>query len=86
MERVAGIPTARLHTSMKASFGCAIGMVSVEGRKAIDLENFLLEKYRIHTVAINWENMHGLRVTPNVYTSLKDLDLLVKGIGEFARS
>jgi selenocysteine lyase/cysteine desulfurase len=86
MKGVSGIPKIRLHTSMKAGFGCAIGMVSVEGRSPADLEKFLLEKYRIHTVAIDWENIHGVRITPNVYTSTKDLDLLIKGIGEFARS
>ena len=43
-----------------------------------------MEKYRIHCVAINWENIHGARITPNVYTSIADLDLLVQGIKEIA--
>ena len=69
---------------MKPGFGCAIGMVSVEGKKPSELENFLFEKYRIHTVSIEWENIKGVRVTPNVYTSLKNLDLLVEGIERFS--
>mgnify|MGYP006180330497 CR=1 FL=1 len=40
----------------------------------------LFTKYKIHTVAINWENIHGVRVTPNVYTSLQDLDKLVRAL------
>ena len=39
-------------------------------------------KYKIHTVAIDWENIHGTRVTPHVYTSTKDLDRLVKAVRE----
>jgi selenocysteine lyase/cysteine desulfurase len=84
MEKVKNIPKVKLGTSMKPGFGCAIGMVSVEGKKPSELENFLFEKYRIHTVSIEWENIKGVRVTPNVYTSLKNLDLLVEGIERFS--
>jgi hypothetical protein len=58
----------------------------VEGKKVGDLDNFLLEKYHVHTVGIEWENIHGVRVTPNVYTTLKNLDVLVEGITAFAKS
>jgi len=37
-------------------------------------------------VGIEWENLHGVRVTPNVYTLTSDLDLLVDGIQQFAKS
>jgi hypothetical protein len=43
-------------------------------------------KYKIHTVGIEWENLHGIRVTPNVYTLTENLDLLVEGIQRFAAS
>jgi selenocysteine lyase/cysteine desulfurase len=86
MNQVADLPNVKLHTSLKPGFACAIGMVSINGRSPQDLEKFLLNNYKIHTVAIDWENIHGLRVTPNVYTTTKNLDLLVKGITEFARS
>ena len=52
--------------------------------KPEDIDTQLYDKYRIHTVGINWENVHGVRVTPNVYTTIKDLDLLVKAITEIA--
>ena len=71
---------------MKPGYACAIGMVSVEGKKAAEFENFLLDKYKIHTVAIEWENLKGIRITPNVYTSTQNLDLLVEGISKFAKS
>ena len=44
----------------------------------------LFNKHRIHAVAIDWENIHGVRVTPHVYTSTKDLDRLVTAIRELA--
>lgn len=84
MERVQDLPGIKLNTSPNPRWGCAIGNVAVSGRKPEELDQFLLSKYKIHTVAINWENIHGVRITPNVYTTTKDLDKLVRGIRDFA--
>lgn len=59
---------------------CAIANVAVEGKKPEEVAGALFSKYKIHTVAINWESIHGVRVTPNVYTSLQDLDKLVRAL------
>jgi len=85
MSQIKDIPKVKLGTSMKPGFGCAIGSVRIEGKKPYKLESFLFDKYKIHTVAIEWENIKGVRVTPNVYTSKKNLDLLVEGIEQFAK-
>lgn len=63
---------------------CAISNIAIAGVKPADVANTLHSKYKIHTVSIDWENIHGVRVTPHVYTSTKDLDRLVKAIGEIA--
>jgi len=85
MEKVKDIPKVKLHTSLLPQWGCAIGNVSVEGKKPGELDAFLLEKYKVHTVGIEWENIKGVRVTPNVYTTAKNLDVLVEGITAFAQ-
>jgi selenocysteine lyase/cysteine desulfurase len=84
-DKVKNIPKVKLHTSFNPKFGCAIGNVSVEGKKPEELDIYLMEKYKVHTVAINWENIHSIRVTPNVYTTTKNLDLLVDGINAFTK-
>jgi len=84
-EKVKNIPKVKLHTSFSPKWGCAIGNVSIEGKKPEELDNFLLTNYKVHTVGINWENIHGVRVTPNVYTTTKNLDVLVDGITAFAK-
>ncbi len=84
-ERVKNIPKVKLHTSFNPKYGCAIGVVSIDGKKPSELDSFLLDKYKIHTVGIEWENIKGVRVTPNVYTTTKNLDLLVEGIERFAK-
>lgn len=85
MEKVKDIPNVKLHTSLNPKWGCAIGMVSIDGKKPGELDSFLFNNYKIHTVGIEWENIHGVRITPNVYTTAKNLDVLVDGITTFAR-
>lgn len=85
MEKVKNVPKVKLHTSLNSKYGCAIGMVSIDGKKPGDLDNFLFNNYKIHTVGIEWENIHGVRITPNVYTTTKNLDVLVEGITTFAK-
>lgn len=86
MSKVKDLPKVKLGTSVKPGFGCAIGLVSIEGKKASQLDSFLFDNYKVHTVGIEWENISGVRVTPNVYTSTKNIDVLVEGIEKFAKS
>ena len=86
MTAVKDIPKVKLYTSMKPGFGCAIGVVGVEGKPPGELDNFLFTEYKIHTTTINWENIRGARITPNVYTTTKDLDRLITAIGEYAKT
>ena len=85
-QKVAKVPGVKINTPAKPAFSCAIGSFSIDGMKVEDIDGKLYEKYRIHCVGINWENIHAVRITPNVYTSLADLDLLVKGITEIAQA
>jgi len=84
MEKVKKIPGVNLNTSLDPKWGCAIGNVAIAGKKPGELDSFLLDKYKIHAVGIEWENIKGVRITPNVYTTTKDLDILVEGIRQFA--
>jgi len=63
---------------------CAIANVGVRGMKPAALAKVLLDKYRIYTVAIDNEaaGVHGVRVTPNVYTTTAELDELVRALTE----
>lgn len=86
MERVKDIPGIKLNTSLDPKWGCAIGNVGITGKKPNELDSYLMDKYKIHVVSIVWENINGVRITPNVYTTTRQLDLLVEGIRAFARS
>ncbi len=71
-----------LNTPVDSQRSCGIANVGVKGMKPGDLAKALLDKYKIWTVAIDGANVHGCRITPNIYTTPKDLDVFVKALSE----
>ena len=57
-----------------------IGNVGVESIDPSELADRLMAEHGIYTAAINRPGVQGVRVTPNVYTSLSDLDALVDAV------
>jgi selenocysteine lyase/cysteine desulfurase len=82
--RVEKLPKVKLHTSLDARYSCAIAGVSIEGMTPGELNTTLFKKYKIHAIGIVWENISAVRITPHVYTTIGDLDKLVRAIGEIA--
>ncbi|PWU03345.1 MAG: aminotransferase [Bacteroidetes bacterium] len=84
VSRVSDLPKVSFNQPKTPSLSCAIANISIQGKTTHDLSDYLFTKHRIHTVAIDWENIHGVRITPHVYTSTGDLDRLVTAIRAFA--
>jgi selenocysteine lyase/cysteine desulfurase len=80
VDQVRQHPKISFNQPASSHLSCAIASIAVAGKKPEEVSGELFSKYKIHTVAINWENIHGVRVTPNVYTSKKDLDKLAGAI------
>jgi selenocysteine lyase/cysteine desulfurase len=83
-KKASKIPKFKLYTSLKDDYSCALANFTLEGWKPEDIDAKLFEKKKIHCTTVNHENVHGVRITPHVYTSLRDLDRLVEGIEEIA--
>jgi len=58
----------------------AIALLSIDGLDAGELSTWLLQKHRIVTTPIKHAEFSGVRVTPNVYTTLDEIDLFVDRI------
>lgn len=82
--RVQKVPKVRLHTSLKPEYSCAICGVSIDGMTPGEVDAALFGKYKIHTTSIVIENIKCVRITPHVYTTIADMDKLVKAITEIA--
>jgi selenocysteine lyase/cysteine desulfurase len=64
----------KVHTSLDPAQSCAIGTVQVLGVDTGKAVQQLWDKWRIIATPINHAEYTGIRVTPNVYTTLDDID------------
>jgi selenocysteine lyase/cysteine desulfurase len=74
MKRLSGQKGVRIHTSFDPAMSCAIGNVGIDGVDTKKLADYLWERRRIIVVPILHAEFQGLRVTPNVYTTLAEVD------------
>ncbi len=82
--RVRNLPNVLVNTPADPARSCGIANVGISKIKPADLAKTLLEKYKIWTVAIDTANVHGCRITPNIFTTTAELDILVKAITELS--
>ena len=86
VEQVRDLPGVHLLTSSDPAQSCAIGTMRIDGIGAQALTEYLEEKHRIHVrprfVLDEWA---GIRVTPNVFTTLAEVDAFAHAIEKAAR-
>jgi isopenicillin-N epimerase len=69
------LPGVKILNSEDPEQSCAIGFISIDKIDATALAKHLWDKYRIWTVAVVTPGEYqGLRITPNVYTTLEEVD------------
>ena len=76
-EQLRAAPGAVVNTPADPARHGGIGNVGLERWDPRDLAKTLLEEHRIFTVGIDRPGVQGLRVTPNLYTTLEELDTFV---------
>ncbi len=86
VEKVRAHPNVILNTPLEAGRSCGIANVGIKNMKPSLLASTLLERYKIWTVAIDYANVRGVRVTPNVYNTTTELDQFAAAILELAGS
>ncbi|MBN3582061.1 aminotransferase class V-fold PLP-dependent enzyme [Algoriphagus aestuarii] len=83
-DQVRDLPGVIVNTPRDPQRSCGIANVGLEAVEPIEMARILLEKYKIYTVGINGAGVRGCRISPNVYTSEKDMDQFVKAIKEMS--
>jgi selenocysteine lyase/cysteine desulfurase len=46
----------------------------------------LMKEHKIFTVAIDYANVRGCRITPNLYTTTKELDVFVAALNTLGKA
>ena len=82
--KVKSNPNIILNTPFESERSCAIANVGVKNLNSKDMSNVLFDTYNIWVVAIDRPGVHGCRITPNVYTSTKELDKFVEALNQMA--
>lgn len=83
-KQVRNLPGIILNTPEEPKRHGAIANVGVAKLKPAELAKRLLNEFKIYTVAIDGNGVHGCRITPNVFTSTVELDQLVRALKALA--
>ena len=65
---------------------CGIGNVGLSNMSPSQMSNILFEKYKIFTVAIDYANVKGCRISPNIFTTTNELDQFISAVKEMANT
>jgi isopenicillin-N epimerase len=85
MNRLKDVPKVRFNTSFDPNQSCAIANVHIEGSNPGAIGSYLFSKHHIFTTPIVHEEFQGIRITPNVYTTLGELDRFCEQMEMIAR-
>jgi len=80
--KVRDLPHVILNTPADPLRSCGIANVGIKGMDPSDMGEILYKKYKIYTAPIEGAGVLGCRITPNVYTTTAELDVLVKALSE----
>ena len=69
-----------LYTPKERHRSCGIATVGIKGMEPAEMADRLLNTYKIFTVAINTGGVQGCRISPNVFTSIEELDTFVDAL------
>ncbi len=79
-------PRVKILTSFDPNESWGLANVSLQGVDVSKAYDFLWTKYRIITAPIKHAEYSGLRITPNIYTTLEEIDTFAGAIEELLTS
>ena len=86
MNRLKDVPKVGFNTSFDPLQSCAIANFKVDGVDPVALGGYLMSKHKIFTTPIVHEEFTGIRITPNVYTTLWELDRFCSVVEKVAKN
>ena len=78
------VPEVVINTPEDPERSCGIANVGIAHMEPKRMAELLMEEFGIFTVAIDYANVKGCRITPNVYTTTEELDRFVTAVKTLA--
>ena len=85
MNKLKDVPKVGFNTSFDPKQSCAIANFKIDGIDPVAIGGYLMSKHKIFTTPIVHEEFTGIRITPNVYTTLWELDRFSEIVESIAR-
>ena len=83
-DKLRTIKNVIVNTPEDLNRSCGIANVGLSNMSPSAMSKVLFEKYKIFTVAIDYANVKGCRISPNVFTTTKELDHFIDAVKEMA--
>ena len=83
-DKLRNVNNVIVNTPIDIDRSCGIGNVGLTNMNPSKMEDLLFEKYKIFTVAIDYANVKGCRISPNIFTTTKELDSFVDAVKELS--
>ena len=83
--RLARHPKIRIHTNLDPAHSCAIGTVQITSVPTKEVVEQLWARWRMIATPITHKEYEGVRVTPNVYTTLEEIDTFAGAMESLTR-
>ena len=83
-DRLKDHPRIKIHSSLEPGQTWALANVQIEGVDTREINSYMWDRFRIVLVPIVRDDYEGLRVTPNVYTRLQEIDQFADAMLEIA--
>jgi isopenicillin-N epimerase len=78
--RLSQLPGVGTRTSDDPAQSCGLGLLTIEGRDVGEIGAELWRSHRIVSTPIKRDDYSGIRITPNVYTTLRELDVFCDAV------
>ena len=83
-DRLKAHPRITIHSSLEPGQTWALANVQIKGVDTREINSYMWDRFRIVLVPIVRDDYEGLRVTPNVYTRLQEIDTFADAMLEIA--
>ena len=85
-DKLRGFKNVIVNTPEDNHRSCGIGNVGLTNMSPSDMAKTLFKNYKIFTVAIDYANVKGCRISPNIFTTTKELDHFIGAVKEMSLS
>lgn len=85
-DRLGKLPTIKFNTALAPNLSCALANVALADVNMSGLGEYLTKEHQIHTATSGRQGLRGLRVSPNIYTTLQELDYFCDVIEDVAKN